>query len=136
MSVRTTVARWFDERPEYREEKPTSVADLILKEITIGDMEESLRATIVSAIGAIARSEGKNAVRDMHGRTVFVEVAAMPTLDGFLTEYLVPQVRRHGSDRRKAMAATRDFCARHPELGLSPERVWAMAEEMASGLDV
>lgn len=121
------VREWFDNRPEFGREWPTSEAPKIAKTIELGDAFAWIEQTLVRAIGDVARKDGKNAAKDIDGSTIYVDPVDMPTLDGFLTGYLRPQLGRARADIQRAWARTCEWVEAHPEAGVSADQLWTLA---------
>lgn len=122
------VRTWFAERPEFGREWPTSEATKIARTVELGDALAWIEQTIVRAIGDVARGHGMNAAKDGDGITVYVDPVDMPTLDGFLTGYLRPQLGRAKADIQRAWARTCEWVEAHPEAGISADRLWSLAD--------
>ena len=135
------VREWFAAKlergeMEYAEAWPTSVAPLIVKGITFEEISASLRSSVVSAIGSVARGDGKNAVRDYDGGTVYIDPIDIPLLDDYLHDYLFPQLRFGSSVLGRARQRTTDWVAAHPDqmkkAGLTLDELWSKAVKEAA----
>jgi hypothetical protein len=121
------VASFFAERPEFGREWPTSVASDIAAGVALADVTAWSTAAIVRAIGSVSRRDGRNAQK-VNGQTVYVDPVDMPTLDGFLTGYLRPQLERAGADIRRAWSRTCEWCGAHPDADTTPADLWKLAD--------
>jgi hypothetical protein len=120
------VKEWFESRPEFGREWPTSEATHIAETVTMADAMEWVKATIVRAF---KQAHGGNAVKGLYeSSTVYVDPVDMPTLDGFLTGYLRPQLGRARADIQRAWARTCEWVAAHPEAGVTAGELWLQAD--------
>lgn len=128
MTISERIRAWFDVRPEYRDASwPTSVAPLIVAEVTMSEMQDWLERTIRRAIGDVARGDGKNAVRDFDGGTIYIDPVELPLFE-YVEKYVKVQRRRVDADLAKLRGMNERWVAAHPEQGITADELWRMAE--------